>query len=287
MTTAKQHKTHPDTSAGLQKEILASLSGAPGDATQQCERLQPFLKATKKEACQIILNNLVQLHFTRDNACEHWDAIVQHATTLRGSLERTVGLATAACDYFSTINPQLTSPKLIEHDRLEAAIQSAHHDFLTALLSRGAFQELFEQEISRAKRHSHHVTLIFFDLDNFKTINDTLGHLTGDETLKQVASVLLESKRKEDIACRYGGDEFIVLLPQTNGEMGSRVAKKIHTRLNHLCFLYKGEEVKVRCSAGLASFPEHATDGEDLIERADKALYQAKQQGRNRLVLFS
>ena len=287
MSIADQQTTNRETPVGLQKEILASLSCAPGDARQQCERLKPFLKATKKEACQIILHNLVQLHFTHDNACEHWDAIVQHATTLRGSLQRTVGLATAACDYFSTINPQLTSPKLIEHDRLEAAIQSAHHDFLTELLSRGAFQELFEQEISRAKRHSHHITLIFFDLDNFKTINDTLGHLTGDETLKQVAKVLLDSKRKEDIACRYGGDEFIVLLPQTNGEIGSRVAKKIHSRLNQLCFHHKGQGVTVRCSAGLASFPEHATDGESLIDRADKALYQAKQQGRKRLVLFS
>lgn len=273
--------------ASLQKEILASLSCAPGDAAQQCKRLQPILTATKKEACQIILNNLVQLHFTRDNACEHWDAIVRHASTLRGSLERTVGLATAACDYFSTINPQLTSPKLIERDRLEEAMRSAHCDFLTGLLSRGAFQELLEQEVSRARRHNHHITLIFFDLDNFKKINDSLGHLAGDETLKQVAGVLLASKRMEDIACRFGGDEFIVMLPQTNGKMGSRVAEKIHTRLNHLHFHYKGKEIKVQCSAGLASFPDHATDCESLMDSADKALYQAKQQGRNRLVLFS
>jgi len=286
MIMTRQNTARADNTATLQKEILASLSCAPGDSTAQCERLQPFLSATKKEACQIILDNLVQLHFTRENACEHWDAIVKHATTLRGSLDRTVGLATAACDYFSTINPKLTSPKLIEHDRLEEAMKSAHRDFLTGLLSRGAFQELFEQEISRAKRHKHNATLIFFDLDNFKEINDTHGHLAGDKTLKEVGRILFESKRMEDIACRYGGDEFIVLLPETDKFMGTLVAEKLHQQLNNLHFHYKNNDIYGRCSAGLASFPQDADSSESLVDCADKALYQAKEQGRNRLVLF-
>ncbi len=280
--TAQARKT-----ALLQKEILASLSFAPGDSTAQCELLQPFLKNTKKEACQIILNNLVQLQFTQENACEHWDAIVKHANSLQRSLKRTVGLATVACDYFSTINPKLTSPKLIEYDRLEQAIKSAHLDYLTGLLSRGAFQELFEQEISRAKRHKHNVTLIFFDLDNFKEVNDTHGHLAGDATLKQVGKILIESKRMEDIACRYGGDEFIVLLPETDKFMGNLVAEKMHQRINNLRFDYKKHHIHGQCSTGLASFPQDANNSEALIDCADKALYQAKEQGRNRLVLFS
>jgi len=279
--------SQPGNTAILQKQILASLSYAPGDSAAQCERLQPFLKTTKKEACQIILNNLVQLTFTQENACEHWNAIVKHAGNLQGSLDRTVGLATAACDYFSTINPKLTSPKLIEHDRLEQAIKSAHRDYLTGLLSRGAFQELFEQEISRAKRHKHNVTLIFFDLDNFKDINDTHGHLAGDDTLMRVGEILLESKRREDIACRYGGDEFIVLLPETDKFMGTLVAEKMHQRINNLRFKYKNHHIHGQCSAGLASFPQDADDNTTLIDCADKALYQAKARGRNRLILFS
>jgi len=286
MNITRQHTTRTENSLILQEKILASLSCAPGDSTEQCERLQPFLSATRKEACQIILDNLVQLHFTSENACEHWDAIVKHATTLRGSLDRTVGLATAACDYFSTINPKLTSPKLIEHDRLEEAMKSAHRDFLTGLLSRGTFQELFEQEISRAKRHKHNATLIFFDLDNFKEINDTYGHLAGDETLKKVGKILVESKRMEDIACRYGGDEFIVLLPETDKFMGTLVAEKLHQQLNNLHFHYKSHDIHSHCSAGLASFPQDADNGEKLIDCADRALYQAKDRGRNRLVLY-
>ncbi len=270
----------------LQDNILASLGSNPGDSTTQCAHLQPFLDQTKMEACQIILENLVQLHFSQDKACQHWDAIVQHADILQGSLDRTVGLATVACDYFSSINPRLTNPKLIEHARLEETLQSAHLDYLTKLLGRRAFQELFEQEISRAQRHKHNVTLIFFDLDNFKSINDEYGHLTGDETLRQAGRILLDSKRKEDLGCRYGGDEFIVLLPETDKAMGALVAKKLHKQLNNLSFHYREKHITTQCSAGLASFPEDAQNGETLLDCADKALYKAKCQGRNRLVLF-
>lgn len=287
MITTHQKTVPSSNIETLQQEILASLSHAPGDSSAQCKRLQPFLLETRREACQIILNSLVQLHFTRDNACEHWDAIVKHAIHLRGSLDRTVGLATAACDYFSTINPKLTSPKLIERDSLEEAMQSAYSDFLTGLLSRGAFQELFEQEISRAKRHKHNLTLIFFDLDNFKDINDTHGHLAGDEVLKRVGRILLDSKRMEDIACRYGGDEFIVLLPETGKFTGTLVAEKLHRSINSLHFQHNGQKIQGQCSAGLASFPQDGDSNETLIECADKALYQAKKEGRGKLILFS
>ena len=286
MSLMSQH-TFRDETTQLQQDILASLSSAPGDATAQCERLQPFLHATKEKTCRIILNKLVQINFDDDNACKHWDAIVDHASTLQGSLARSVGLATAACDYFSTINPRMSNPKLVEYEHLEETLNSVHRDFLTGLLSRGTFQELFEQDISRAKRHFHNSTLIFFDLDNFKEINDTHGHLAGDKVLKKVGEILLKSKRKEDMACRYGGDEFIVLLPETDKFMGTLVAEKLHEMLDSLVIDHNGEEIRVRCSGGLASFPIDSDSAEELTECADKALYNAKSRGRQRLVLFA
>lgn len=286
MDLTHQDAIHADTTQ-LQQNILASLSYAPGDSTAQCKRLQPFLDTTKKETCRIILHNLVQLQFNQDNACKHWDAIVEHALKLQGSLDRTVGLATAACDYFSTIDPRLTNPKLIEFDRFEKTLRSAHHDFLTNLLTRGTFQELFEQDISRARRHNRNTTLLFFDLDNFKEINDTYGHLAGDKVLKRVGEILFDSKRKEDLACRYGGDEFVMLLPETDKGMGALVGKKLHDLLNNLILHDKGETIHINCSAGLASFPLDSDHAEGLIDCADKALYQAKNRGKHRLVLFS
>ena len=159
----------------LQQNIIASLSSAPGDSATQCQHLQPHLNENKNEACKIILHTLVQLNYPEDNACEHWEAIVKHAKKLQTNLGRKVGLTTAACDYFSSILPRLNNPKLIEFARWEKTLKSAHHDFLTGLLSRGAFQHFYEQEISRARRHKHNTNLIFFDLDKFKNINFTLN----------------------------------------------------------------------------------------------------------------
>ena len=270
----------------LQQNILNSLSSAPGDFTTQCQRLQPFLKENKKETCKIILHHLVQLHFTQDSACKHWNAIVRHAEKMQHSLDRTVGLTTAACDYFSNVLPLLNNPKLIEFARFEETLKSVHLDFLTGLLSRGAFQNLFEQEISRAKRHKHNCTLIFLDLDKFKQINDNYGHLAGDEVLKQVAAIILKSKRKEDIACRFGGDEFVLLLPETNKFMGLRVGKKLLSQINKLTVPYNNKNIPVACSGGLASFPLDSKEGQELLNCADRALYQSKSKGKHTLNLF-
>lgn len=271
----------------LQQNILKALSSAPGDFTAQCQQLQPFLNGDNQEACKIILHNLVQLHFSQSSACTHWNSIVAHAEKMQHGLDRTVGLATAACDYFSTVQPCLDNPKLIEFIRFEETLKSAHQDFLTGLLSRRTFQTLFDQEISRAKRHKHNSTLIFFDLDNFKEINDTHGHLAGDEVLKEVAKVLNQSKRKEDLSCRFGGDEFVILLPETNKFKGMLVGKKFIDQINNLTIHYEDKEIHVRCSGGLATFPADSTDSQGLIRCADQALYQAKSRGKHKLSLFS
>ncbi|HIQ37232.1 MAG TPA: diguanylate cyclase [Desulfocapsa sulfexigens] len=286
MTIEEQNNPSTDCHL-LQQKILGSLSSAPGDFTAQCELLKPFLNRNEKEACTIILYNLVQLTFTRDEARRHWHAIVKHAKKMQSSLDRTLGLTTAACDYFSTVKPSLDNPKLIEFARFEETLKSAHQDFLTGLLSRSAFQNLFEQELSRAKRHSYNTTLIFFDLDSFKQINDQYGHLAGDEALKQVGEILLHSKRKEDVACRFGGDEFVVLLPEINKFMGLLVGKKLLERINKLVIRHSGKDIPINCSGGLASFPLDSNNAKGLMECADRALYQAKSLGTHTISLFS
>jgi len=285
--TLEDQKKKPAEHHLLQQNILDSLSSAPGDFTAQCYHLKSFLSGNEKEASKIILYNLVQLTFTQDEACEHWHAIVQHAKNMQSRLNRSLGLTTAASDYFSTIKPSLDNPKLIEFARFEETLKSAHQDFLTGLLSRSAFQNLFEQELSRAKRHKYDTTLIFFDLDNFKNINDEHGHLAGDEALKQVGAILLGSKRKEDIACRFGGDEFVILLPATNKFMGMMVGKKLLERINKLAIHYNGRIISIYCSGGLASFPLDSSDTQGLMDSADRALYRAKSQGTHQLSLFS
>ncbi len=278
-STSKEHV--------LQEKILHSLSSAPGDFSIQCEQLKPVLKEGGKEACTIILNILVQLTFSREEAQKHWFAIVQHARKMQSSLGRPLGLTTAACDYFSTINPSLDNPKLIEFARFEETLKSAHQDFLTGLLSRSAFQDLFEQELSRAKRHKHCTTLIFLDLDTFKKINDDHGHLAGDEALKQVGRILSLGKRKEDVASRFGGDEFVIFFPETKKALGLQVGKKLLEQINALVIHHDGKAIPITCSAGLASFPLDSDSPTGLLECADRALYHAKSQGNHSISLFS
>ena len=281
------HNTPPSKLQLLQQNIIASLSSDPGNSTIQRQHLQPYLDKNRAEACKIILHTLVQLNFPDDNACEHWEAIIKHAEKLQASLKRRIGLTTAACDYFSTVKPRLNNPKLIEFARLEETIKSAHHDFLTGLLTRGAFQDFYEQEISRAQRHKHDATLIFFDLDQFKAINDQYGHLAGDDALKLVGKTIFGSKRKEDFACRFGGDEFVLLLPETNKYMGLLAGKKLHDKINNLVIRHEGEDIPINCSGGLATFPLDSDHGQGLIECADRALYQAKSSGKHQFILFS
>lgn len=275
------------TTKALRHNIIESLGSSPGDFEAQCHCLEPFLATQKKEACKILLHNLVQLTFPLENACQQWDAIITHAAAMQKDLKRKIGLATAACDYFSNIYPRLNNPRLIESAILESTLHSAHRDFLTGLMSRASFQDTLDQEISRAKRHSHDITLIFFDLNHFKAINDTHGHLAGDEALRQVGKILQTSKRKEDTACRFGGDEFVILLPETNKYMGLLVGKKLLDQINKLTILHGGVTISVSSCGGLASFPRDCDTGLDLIHCADLAMYQAKRSQRQELMVFS
>jgi diguanylate cyclase (GGDEF)-like protein len=126
------------------------------------------------------------------------------------------------------------------------------------------------------------------DLDHFKKVNDTMGHLAGDYVLKETAELLKKSLRKSDVAARYGGEEFAVLLPETPQEGAFILAERIREKLASTCFNYGEQAIYVTMSIGIAAY-SHKTDSSnaDLIKKADTALYRAKEGGRNRCCLFS
>ncbi len=161
-------------------------------------------------------------------------------------------------------------------------------DGLTNLYNHRFFHQLLESEISRAKRFKQSVCLLMLDIDNFKIYNDKNGHLAGDQALKQLAWILDKSVRSCDIVARYGGEEFVVIAPQTDLEGGEILA----TRLNRLVreAKFDGEGVlpqgRLTISIGVASFPDQAADERSLIEKADRALYQAKAQGRDKVCIY-
>ncbi len=159
----------------------------------------------------------------------------------------------------------------------------AETDPLTNCFNRRALREKLEQEMDRAARYATMLTGMMVDIDNFKQINDTHGHLVGDRVLKQLSSLLKREQRSVDIVARYGGEEFVVLLPETTSTESRSFAERILRRVATHDFGEPGHPVRVTISIGIASFPdERVSDGESLLRLADTHLYRAKSDGRNR-----
>jgi diguanylate cyclase (GGDEF)-like protein len=156
-------------------------------------------------------------------------------------------------------------------------------DGLTGLYNYRFFNQRLKEEFKRALRYSHPLSLIILDVDNFKKINDTHGHLFGDEVLKKIAQMLRENARETDFIARYGGDEFVIILPETNKESAFKLAERILERLNKSTII-KDTSLELSVSIGVASYPEDAITPEELIKSADKALYNAKQRGGSKVM---
>ena len=169
------------------------------------------------------------------------------------------------------------------HERVS---EQAVTDELTGLPNNRAFRETIDREASRAERFEHELSLIILDVDNFKSVNDTYGHLQGDEVLRLIGKLLLEEPRAIDEPARYGGEEFVVALPETSTEGAVEIAERIRERLEaeEIPLLDGSGVLKVTASFGTATIPVSAESVRDLFAAADDALYEAKRTGKNRVV---
>lgn len=155
-------------------------------------------------------------------------------------------------------------------------------DDLTCLYNTRFFHEMLDREIKRSKRKQRELSLIFIDMDHFKEVNDTYGHLCGSKLLKEVANVIIDSVRNIDVPIRYGGDEFVIILPETNKIQASQVANRILENLRAFDFLKEEQlNLKLTASVGFATYPDDAKDKDDLIRKADNAMYSVKNTTRN------
>ncbi len=171
--------------------------------------------------------------------------------------------------------------------RLREALRAQSiRDSLTGLFNRRYMEESLERELRRAERNEKSVAAIMIDLDHFKRFNDTFGHDAGDTLLREFGNMLRTRTRKEDIACRYGGEEFIVILPDASLENGYGRAEEWREAVKHFDLGARGQSWgSVSASFGIALYPEHAQTSETLLRAADTALYEAKSNGRDRVVL--
>lgn len=172
-------------------------------------------------------------------------------------------------------------------------IENAYHeeiyrlttvDGLTQIYNKRYFTEVLEREISRSHRYGRELSLIMFDIDHFKNVNDTYGHLAGDYVLKHLASVIKARIRREDIMARYGGEEFAIILPEIENYNGLRFAEKIRQLVERTAFVFEETTIPITISIGVATSTEETRSVEEFIKQADDHLYEAKRSGRNCVV---
>lgn len=213
---------------------------------------------------------------------------MERARSLRRSIVRLQGLITAVNDDVfrqqmmselselkSTLETVLSSYRGLEEQN-RSLLYLSRRDEVTNLYNQRYFMERLDEEFRRALRYGSPLSLLIADLDDFKSFNDTRGHLVGNELLRQVANVIRQGVRDIDIAARYGGDEFVVLLPQTEGEQAARLAERLRSWIARL------DEVRV--SIGVATLAPGMTGPLELLTEADRAMYEAKARGKNQTV---
>ncbi len=210
------------------------------------------------------------------------------------------GLELGANDYVTKpVNPPILLARMSTHlraaemqrrlERQNALLtRLAAFDDLTGVYNRRSMTTALEAEVTRCARYHHALAVLLLDLDHFKRVNDTYGHPAGDSVLREFVQRVIPVLRTTDLLCRYGGEEFCVIMPETNQENASRAAERIRQMVAAEPFQGDGDGIPLTVSIGLACLPRHFTEvPEALLENADKALYQAKEEGRNRISLYS
>jgi diguanylate cyclase len=169
------------------------------------------------------------------------------------------------------------------HQELDRVSAQARHDPLTGALNRKGLEEAIEKEISKVRRLDTPLSVSLLDIDNFKKLNDSMGHATGDIALAHLATVAKECMRPQDTLARYGGEEFVILMPDTPLEKGIEAMTRLQRELTKRFFMAGTEKVLITFSAGVAQLVSDEA-GVDAIKRADQAMYLAKRAGKNRVV---
>jgi diguanylate cyclase (GGDEF)-like protein len=177
----------------------------------------------------------------------------------------------------------------IANIRLREALRTQSvRDALTGLYNRRYLEEVLEREVRRAARAAQSLGILMIDLDHFKSFNDTYGHEAGDAVLRETGLSLTKGIRAEDFVCRFGGEEFVVILPTADLEASRARGERLRSKMRELTILYQGKSLGiVTISVGVAAFPEHGTSPKELMASADAALYEAKRGGRDQVVVAS
>lgn len=267
--------------ATLESKIRSVLHEDPTNELHILNELEEIRKNSDSGFFINLFRVLLHHEFEANEAMHHWSEILKHCESLSRALGRAIGFRVAMMDYFINLNRLLKSPVILEISLYDEMVKNSLMDELTNVYNRRYFDRCLIREFNRARRHSHDLSIAVLDIDNFKQFNDVYGHAVGDEVLRTFSAQLRTAFRTEDIVCRYGGEEFVIVLPQTNSRNALMVVDRFLEDVRKLNF-YAGA---ITASGGVSGFPEHASEAKELFRMADKAMFVAKNSGKNRVIL--
>jgi diguanylate cyclase (GGDEF)-like protein len=242
------------------------------------ETIESLDRSVRGQFLQKYFKAVAQVDLSESLSVDFWDQILSRRKALSESLDRPVSLKTAIVDVLSSTNI-LRVPILMEYEELKKLQINAATDALTGLYNRRLFEEYFNKELNRVRRYAQHLALVIIDLHRFKEVNDRYGHLQGDQALQAAASTLRKTLRTSDYAFRIGGDEFALLLPQTDPEQATTLSRRL--RANYEAAIQPMKfELPLAMDYGVAVCPEDGDQQEGLIRVADERLYALKNSSR-------
>ncbi len=278
----------PRLSERMRQRLLSLLKSDRPDAEQWMKRLREIRTLEDIRACAETLRLLTHLDLPEVDAERVLLEILKHRDTMAGALGRDPGLRVAAVDYLCNVEHRLANPKIVEMSEFERTVRSAATDPLTRIYNRRFFEEALDREVRRSRRYGLRLSVVMLDLDDFKRVNDAHGHLFGDLVLQHVARLVRRAIREADVACRYGGEEFAVILPETDRLGAHAVAMRTRGRVES-AFRDEpvaGRHVALTLSGGIGTYPDDGQEPHLLVRRADEALYLAKRSGKNRITVY-
>lgn len=231
-----------------------------------------------------ILLTLTHELFDNDHAKALWEGVIAHKTKLDALLHRDVGVLVAAADFLINMQPVLQQPKLIEQEKSDYVSRVSIIDELTGLHEREVFEVVLKKESDESRRAQRSLCVAMLDIDDFKQVNDQYGHIAGDEVLEKVGEEIHNSIREMDLAARYGGEEIVIVMPNTNSEQAYDIVERLRVAIAEMNF---DKSHSVTVSAGIAAIGSAAGNADRLVELADQALYQSKESGKNRTTVYA
>ena len=240
-----------------------------------------------------LLYHLTYRRFPVEEAEEIWSGIMAHKKTMQDALRRPVTFRVAALEYLETQTDYLRGVRLIARPEFESILSFVHIDEVSGIYGRRYFNDRLAEEVARARRYASALSLLLLDLDGFKQVNDSCGHVAGDRVLRQIGRLLKDTTRQTDVVCRFGGDEFALLLPETAIDAASVTAERIRQAVmsipvptvDGLEAVERGGNgaapIRLTLSIGGACFPSSCEEAEELVALADQMCLAAKRAGKN------